>query len=73
MRKLLGTLAILAIIILSVGYFRGWFTVTRDSRPDETNVQIKVDKDKIKEDASKAKEKAQQTIDNFRDSDNSSE
>lgn len=68
MRKLLGTLVVLAIIVLSVGYFRGWFTVTKESHQNETNVQIKVDKGKIKEDADKAKEKAQQTIDNFRDS-----
>ena len=57
MRKSLGTLALLAIIICAVGYFRGWFSVGTEDQSRETNVEIRIDKDKIKEDAQMAADK----------------
>ncbi len=50
-RKLLGTIVILAAVVAVAGYFLGWFKVSSDNN----NIQIQIDKDKIKQDADKAK------------------
>ncbi len=58
MRKFLGTLVILAIIVAAVGYYRGWYDVSTNDRPGETNIEMTIDKDKIKQDAEAARQKA---------------
>lgn len=60
MRKFLGTLVILLVIVAAVGYLRGWFNVTTQSEQDETNIELRIDKEKIKQDAAAAKEKARE-------------
>ncbi len=60
MRKLLGTLVIVVLLISAVGFYRGWFSVSKDDQPGETNVQIKIDKDKIKQDTQEATRKARE-------------
>ena len=63
MRKFLGTLVILAVIVAGVGFYRGWFGVTTDDQPGETNVELKIDKERIKQDAETASEKARELAD----------
>ncbi len=60
MRKFLGTLVILALIVAAVGFYRGWFDVSTDDQPGETNIEMTIDKDKIKQDAESAVEKARE-------------
>jgi hypothetical protein len=60
MRKLLGTFVILVLLITAIGFYRGWFSVSKDDQPGETNVEIKIDKDKIKQDAQEATRKAKE-------------
>lgn len=60
MRKFLGTLLIVALIVAGVGVYRGWFGVSTDDQPGETNVELKIDKEKIKQDADAAAEKARE-------------
>ena len=60
MRKLLGTLTLLIMIIVGVGVYRGWFGVAADDQPGRTNVEIVVDKEKIRHDAEAASEKARE-------------
>ena len=60
MRKLLGTLVIFALLISALGFYRGWFSVSKDDQPGETNVQIKIDKDRIKQDTEEAARKARE-------------
>lgn len=60
MRKVLGTLTILVFIVVGVGLFRGWFGVAANDQPGQTNVEITVDKEKIKQDAAAASEKAKE-------------
>ena len=60
MRKLLGTLTILILLIVVVGLSRGWFGVVTDDQPGQTNVEITVDKEKIRQDAAAATEKARE-------------
>ena len=59
MRKFLGTLVILIVIVAVVGFFRGWFNISTSNQPGNTNIELQIDKDKIKEDAEKVKEKAE--------------
>ena len=63
MRKLLGTLTILILIIVGVGFYRGWFGVATHDQPGQTNVEITVDKEKIRQDAEAASEKARELAD----------
>ncbi len=58
MRKFLGTLVILALIVVGVGFYRGWFGVSTEDQPGETNVELRIDKDKIKQDAEAVSDKA---------------
>lgn len=60
MRKFLGTIALLAIIVAAVGFFRGWFVVDSESHETETNVEIRIDKEKIKNDARTAADRVGQ-------------
>ncbi len=60
MRKLLGTLVIVLLIISAVGFYRGWFSVSTEEQPGETNVQLKIDKERIKEDTEEATRKAKE-------------
>ncbi len=50
MKKLFAVLVVALIVVGVVGFSRGWFTVTRDSQPDGTNVNLHIDKEKIAED-----------------------
>jgi plastocyanin domain-containing protein len=59
MRSLLKVLAVLLICLLAIGLYRGWFSVSSpksDAPGDKVNVQMSVDKGKIKSDVKKAEE-----------------
>ncbi len=60
MRKFLGTLVLLAAVVVGVGWMRGWFDINTQSVDDETNIEFRIDKEKIKQDAEAAKEKARE-------------
>ncbi|QDV27818.1 hypothetical protein [Aureliella helgolandensis] len=55
MRKLLGTIMIGVILIGIVGLARGWFSVSTDTESEEPSIQLKIDKDRFKEDADRLK------------------
>jgi hypothetical protein len=57
MNRFLVALALLVVVVLGVGFYLGWFSFSTDSTNQKTNFNITVDKDKIREDAEKAKEK----------------
>ena len=46
------------MIVVGVGFYRGWFGVSTYDQPGETNVELKIDKVRIKQDAEAASEKA---------------
>ncbi len=60
MRKFLGTLVIVLLIVALVGFARGWFRLSTEDQPAETHVELHIDKDKIREDTQKAAEKARE-------------
>ena len=53
MSRLFRLLAVLAIIIVSLGFYRGWFTLTgeRDAEDHHLEVKLSVDTDKVEHDA----------------------
>lgn len=61
MRKTLGTMAALIIIVAAVGYYRGWFSISRagERGGDRVSVGVLLDKAKAKSDLSSAGEKLQ--------------
>jgi hypothetical protein len=54
MRRFLGSLVILLLILAAVGYYQGWFNVSTGSQDQKSNISISVDKEKLRQDADKA-------------------
>jgi len=66
MRKAIGMVAVLVLVTLGVGFYRGWFGVSQTGQSagnDTVNLSVDVDKGKIKQDAAAVKERAGQFID----------
>jgi hypothetical protein len=62
MRRLLLVLVVLVAVALGVGYYRGWFQVSRGGGEEKASPSITVDREKIKADTDKAKAKAQEAV-----------
>lgn len=63
MRRALGTMVLLAVVVGAVGYYRGWFVAQTSSSPGQSNISVTVDKDAIKSDADAAAAKARAAAD----------
>jgi hypothetical protein len=66
MRKLVGTLIVIAILVVGLGFYRGWFTMSTsnpDADADKVNVDVTVDRGKMNEDAEAVKEQAAELTD----------
>jgi predicted negative regulator of RcsB-dependent stress response len=59
MRGFLTVLVVLAICIVGVGLYRGWFQVSTEKKDEKPTVSFSVDQEKIKADEEKVKEKVQ--------------
>jgi transposase len=59
MKRLLALCAILVIALLILGYFRDWYSFATKNEGQKVNLEVSVDKSKVKEDEEKAKEKLQ--------------
>jgi hypothetical protein len=65
MRSLIKLLVVLVICIIGIGIYRGWFSMSSsspDTKGDRVNVNLSVDKGKVKADVKKAKEKVKGEI-----------
>jgi hypothetical protein len=58
MKKFLAVLVVLAIAVVAVGFWRGWFTLETNKEGDKTHVDLTVNKDKFKKDKETLKEQA---------------
>ena len=60
MKKTCLFLTLLTVIVVSVGFYRGWFAVSgnREAVSHKVDVSLTVDPDKVKEDAEAVKDKA---------------
>jgi hypothetical protein len=69
MNRLFGVLIVLAIIVVGVGFYRGWFALSRsapDSESNKVNINLATDPDKMKQDAQMISEKATELTDSVK-------
>jgi hypothetical protein len=59
MQRLLSLLVLVVIGVVALGYYQGWFVVSKTDSEKSVNVNVAVDKDKINADKERAKEKLQ--------------
>jgi predicted negative regulator of RcsB-dependent stress response len=59
MLRFLGLLVVLAVVVIGVGFYLGWFHVTSEQTGERTHTTLTVDQDKIREDEERAKSKLQ--------------
>jgi hypothetical protein len=60
MGRLFVVLLLIAVVVLLVGFTRGWFSVATQESEDRSHYQFTVDKKNVREDAGKAREEAKQ-------------
>ena len=65
MRKTLGTLALIVIVVAVIGMHRDWFTLERQREGATTDVHLRIDRDKIRTDTRHAAEVAREFGDNL--------
>ena len=66
MKKVFHVLLVLAVAVAVIGYFRNWYTVTRVTEEQKTNINVTIDRQRIKEDLDLATKKAQGVADRVR-------
>ena len=65
MRSRFILLVVLLLCVVGIGFYRGWFGVSSpkpDTEGDKVNVNLSVDKGKMKSDASKVETKVKEEI-----------
>ena len=65
MRKSLGTLTLILIVVGVIGAHRDWFSLQREGDGPTTEVQLRIDREKIRSDTRQAAEMARELGDNF--------
>jgi hypothetical protein len=60
MKRLLVVFILMVVGVLILGYCREWYKVTTTNDSKAVNVNVMLDKEKLKEDEEKAKEKLRQ-------------
>jgi hypothetical protein len=61
MKKFIAVVTVLAILIVGVGFYRGWFALSRPAPAagsNVVNINLATDPDKMKQDARAVKDKA---------------
>jgi predicted negative regulator of RcsB-dependent stress response len=57
MKTLFGVIVLLLVVIAGLGFYRGWFHLSTNSTGQKSSATVTVDRDKIKADEGKVKEK----------------
>lgn len=65
MRKSLGTLALIVIVVAVIGMSRDWFDLERRAEGETTEVQLRIDRERIRNDTRKAAEAAREFRENL--------
>jgi len=53
MTRVLGSIVILLLIVAVIGYLRGWISFESSSTPNQSNINVTVDKDAVRQDEAK--------------------
>jgi hypothetical protein len=59
---------VMVLVLAALGFYLGWFHIGSDRTDAKSSITVTVDKDKMKEDERKAKEKAQDVGHGLKDS-----
>ena len=64
MNRFISVVLILIILVVCVGFFRGWFSMTTNNEPltEKLDVHFQVDRDKMKQDANAVEEKTKSIL-----------
>ena len=60
MKALFGVILLLLACIVGLGFYQGWFHIATHNTDQKSSASITVDKDKIRADEGKAKEKVEE-------------
>jgi hypothetical protein len=66
MKKLGAALTLLAILVVGLGFYRGWFTLTSpapESGSNKVNINLATDPDQMKQDVQTTKDKVAELTD----------
>jgi cell division protein FtsX len=58
MGRFLGVCGVILVCVICLGFYMEWFKVSTTSGEQKSNVEITIDKQKLKEDEEKAKQKS---------------
>lgn len=66
MKQLLIVLVVCVVIVMAVGIYQGWFTLSslNGKQGSKTNINLEIDRGKMKEDADALSTKAKKLTDN---------
>jgi hypothetical protein len=70
MKRLFRVLVVVAIVMIGVGFYRGWFSLSSpdaDDGSNKVNLNLTMDADKMKEDAKAVTKKSTELTDNVTD------
>ena len=67
MARFIGVLCVIVLVIAAFGWYRGWFAFGTSHEGDKTNINISVDKEKIREDEKGVEEKLRKLGNNAAD------
>jgi len=70
MKTLRAVLIVIAILVVGLGFYRGWFALSRpapEAGSSTVNINLATDPDKMKQDAQAVKEKATELTDGVTD------
>jgi len=59
-KKLFLVLTVLVVLVIGVGFYRGWFALSsqsQDTESNKTDINLTVDRRKVKEDVQEVKDK----------------
>lgn len=64
MNRFISVVLILIILVVCVGFFRGWFSMTTNNEPltEKLDVHFQVDRDKMRQDANAVEEKTKSIL-----------
>ncbi len=63
MKRLWWSVIVLALFVVGLGFYRGWFVLSshrRGTGGDKVDINLTVDKDKMKQDGEKVKDKTKE-------------
>lgn len=67
MKKLFAVLTVLVLVVIGIGFYRGWFALSSSEAEKgntKVNVNLTVDREKMREDAQAAKKRTTEFADN---------